>query len=108
MAKVIAELQKQGWQSDQRFAENYVRARWQRGHGPVRIRYELQQKGLAPELIDATLSRSGIDWEQALERIYRQKYANKPITNPTERAKRWRFLQQRGFAYEQIHRLLDD
>jgi len=105
---VIEELQQQGWQSDRRFAESYIRSRWERGHGPIRIRYELQQKGLACELIDTALNDSGIDWDQALEKLYRHKYTDKPITNHSERARRWRFLQQRGFDYEQIHRLLDD
>ena len=34
------------WQSDQRFAESYSRSRLRNGYGPIRIQYELRERGI--------------------------------------------------------------
>ena len=39
----IALLQKAGLQSDERFADSWCRTKIAAGHGPIRIKYDLQQ-----------------------------------------------------------------
>jgi regulatory protein len=50
VAQVIEQLQQAGLQSDLRFAENYVRYRSQRGNGPLRIKQELNERGVASDI----------------------------------------------------------
>jgi SOS response regulatory protein OraA/RecX len=60
---VMDELTQENLLSDDRFADAFVSARAGRGQGPVRIRIELEQKGVDPEIVERALgpaaSRSG-------------------------------------------------
>ncbi|WP_407635332.1 regulatory protein RecX [Methylohalobius crimeensis] len=105
---VIEELQAAGWQDERRFVESFIRARSERGHGPVKIRFELRQKGIEDGLIEQVLAELAIDWEQVLETVYRRKFGERPVQSRNEYGKRYRFLAQRGFETEQIRSLLRD
>ena len=54
---VLRQLKDEGLQSDERFTEAYVHHRVNAGIGPLKIRYELRQKGIDESLADAILSR---------------------------------------------------
>lgn len=104
----VADLQRLGLQSDRRFVESFIRARYHRGHGPVRIRFELQQqKAIDSGLIEQIMAELEIDWAQAIQTVCQRKYAGKPVASRSDYAKRWRFLRQRGFAPDQIKQVLD-
>lgn len=94
--------------SDARFTESYIYARRARGFGPVRIRMELQARGVADSLIDEHLDERGEHWQDLLYTQYRKRYGDEPVHDRREYARRARFLQQRGFPHEMIRRLLDD
>lgn len=49
-------------QSDERFAESYMRSRINRGHGPLKIAMELGQRGINEQLIAAILYSGEYDW----------------------------------------------
>jgi regulatory protein len=95
-------------QSDTRFAESYIRARAARGFGPVRIRVELRERGVSDALIDEYLDEHAQRWRDALYAQYRKRFGDKPANDYRERARRGRFLQQRGFSTDMIGRLLDE
>ncbi|MGB2390118.1 MAG: regulatory protein RecX [Pseudomonadales bacterium] len=103
--EVIVQLQLDGLQSDARLAESYVRYRSQRGQGPNKIRSELSQKSVSSALITETLNDESIDWV-ALARLVLEKRFGESLAasslDAKERARRSRFLQQRGFHYEHI------
>lgn len=100
---VINGLAQQNWQSDQRFAESYVRHRIKKGFGPNKINYEIQQRGVHGVDLDDILLDLADNWLELLKQVYRKKYTeNKPLTH-TERFKRSRFLLQRGFSSEMIN-----
>ena len=44
---VIESLIDEGLQSDDRFAEQFTRSRVEKGYGPIRIRQELRERGIA-------------------------------------------------------------
>ena len=94
---VIAQLSQQGWQSDERYAESYVRQRIQKGYGPVRIVYELQQRGVDAVDLGSMVEESAGSWLNILEQVYLGKYSNDEYLTAKEWLKRNRFLQQRGF-----------
>ena len=102
---LLDELAEAGWQSDQRFAEHYFQVRMNAGFGPLRIRAELQQRGIARATIDALNDDPVNDWQARLEQLYHKKYHDSAPDTQQERAKRSRFLSQRGFSPEQIRRL---
>ncbi len=101
---VIAELAQQNWQSDERFAENYARARLRKGYGATAIRYELSQKGIdvaVNALNDAMLTIAD-DWLDLLTHVYCKKYGGiEPLTRH-DWSKRCKFLLRRGFSSSQI------
>jgi regulatory protein len=106
--RVVAELESLGFQDERRFVESFIRARAERGMGPVRIRFELKARGVACDLIEQVLAELSIDWEQALREVYRRKYQDLPIETAREYGKRYRFLAQRGFEPEHIRTLLGE
>ncbi len=101
---VIDELAEQNWQNDERFAECYARQRIASGYGPIRIRYELQQRGIGEADLDAEAEEQG-GWDNLALNVYLNKYGKDRALTQNEWLKRSRFLQQRGFGGEMIKRL---
>jgi regulatory protein len=93
----IERLQSQAFQSDERFAENLVRARHAQGHGPRRIRAELRTHGLDDAAVDAAMDAVDADWLDSARRQYRRRYGAKPSADRQETARRVAFLLRRGF-----------
>jgi len=106
--QAIIELQQGDWQSDERFAEAYIRGRRLKGFGPVRISVELRERGVDESIIEQNLSASDDVWLQTMHDEYQRKYHGKDIRDYQEKAKRMRFLQYRGFTSDMIQRLLQD
>jgi regulatory protein len=100
-------LTAQGLQSDARFVENYVSYRQQAGFGPRLIRKELQQKGVAEDLIAEHVSQEAACWYPLLEQVWQKKFSGKiPKNNAKECQRQVRFLLSRGFELEMIQGLL--
>ena len=93
----LQQLQEQGLQSDERFAEVYVRLRRAKGYGPLRIKSELRERGLDSVLIQNVLSVYD-DWKELMLAVAAKKFGSNPCENQKERAKRGRFLSARGFS----------
>lgn len=101
----LTALVEQGLQSDARFAASFVRSRLLRGQGVIRIKGELRQRGVDQEALNVAFAEveesEQVDWfELARETLARRFDA--PGDNPKERARRERFLANRGFDFEQI------
>ena len=104
---IIDNLADQGLQSDARFAESFARYRIGRGQGPLRIRAELQQRGVEGELIAGALGTEGQDWLELAEKQRRKRFGQAAPETATERVRQQRFLQYRGFSSEHIRYVLD-
>ncbi len=63
IAATLDTLAAEGLQSDTRFAEIFVRSRVQLGHGPVRIRGDLAQRGIDDALAALALEAEAPDWQ---------------------------------------------
>jgi len=101
-AQVVDDLRESGLVSDQRFAEAFVRGHAARGHGPVRIRYELRELGVAPELIELAMNAEEFDWRDLAGQVRERKFGVGVPPTYAVRAKQMRFLQYRGFSTDQI------
>lgn len=108
VADVVAELKREGLQSDQRFTDSFVFSRMQKGYGPVRITQELQQRGVAEHIIDASVEAYNEEWMSRLHEIRGKKFGQEMPADFKEQARQSRFLQYRGFSTEQIRRLFRD
>jgi regulatory protein len=107
ITRVIAELETDRFQSDERFTDSLIRTRRDRGYGPIRIQKELQEKGIAPELIDRLLNLSAQEWMDSLQRVWRKKFGDKIPKSYAERARQARFLHYRGFTSDQCQQVLN-
>lgn len=104
LAQALDELQAKGFISEQRVVESVLHRRAGK-LGAARLRQELQDKGLAPELVAQALDGlRGSEFVRAQE-VWRKKFGLAPAT-PAERAKQARFLMTRGFAAEVVRRVL--
>ena len=103
----ILSLRQDGLLSDERFAESYVHHRYNAGMGPIRIRYELRQKGISVALADAYLETFSGRWDELMRQLRQRKYGATIPDDYAERMKQARFLQNRGFSPESVMRLFD-
>ena len=86
-----------------RFTESFIRFRISKGSGPVKIRHELNERGISRELINNALETSYDFWQQHIELVYSKRFGDKKPANYKEQSKQSRFLYQRGFSGELIH-----
>ena len=102
IARALEALQRQRLQSDERFVAEYVRSRRERGFGPVRIRAELQERGVDRALL-ADLPQDGeAQWRQCCTEVRAKRFGAEPVQNAKERARQQRYLAYRGFTAQQI------
>lgn len=100
MAEIeLDRLQEEGLLSDERFCEAYVHARSQRGYGPLRLREELRQRGVAEGLIERELQSAERDWPTLARVAFAKRFPEGPATDIRERARQQRFMQYRGFSW---------
>ena len=104
LARALDELQAKGYLNEQRAAESLVHRRAGQ-YGAMRLRQEMQDKGLARELITQTLAGLKDSEVARARQVWRRRFDAAPQTAP-ERAKQMRFLLARGFSGEVGRRVL--
>jgi len=105
ISDLLGEFVALNWQSDARFAESYGRSRVQKGFGPIRIQYELKERGIEAS-IDRVFDELP-DWQSLLEALHEKKYGGLPPEDIKERAKQTRFFQHKGFTHDMIRQLFN-
>ena len=103
-AEVLAKLAKLGLQSDESFAEVFVRthAHW----GRQRIFLELKKRGIAADLIEAFLPAEFSEIENARVVLVRNLQGKKLPTDFLTRQKLAAFLARRGFSAEVVREVI--
>ena len=102
LTELLDELRESGAQSDARFAESLCRLRYQYGRGPLKLRHELTAHQIDETLIAAVMTPYADKWQALASVVRRKKFGDDAPTSYAEWARQARFLQQRGFAFEQI------
>lgn len=105
---VLGTLADAGLQSDERFAEQFVNVRVERGSGPFKIRMELRERGLDETLVDLALAEADCDWRELARQVRRKRFGATVPDEFKERARQARFLQTRGFDMEHIRAAMGD
>ncbi|MBE8167244.1 MAG: regulatory protein RecX [Shewanella sp.] len=90
-----------GYIDDSRYASSLIRSHIYKGHGVIRIRQAMHQKGLKSDVIALSIENSECDWFALAKSKAQKKFADKPIVDYKDKAKRIRFLMGQGFDYEQ-------
>ena len=105
---VLMQLKSEGLQSDVRMAQAFVRSRARRGQGPLKIKSELCAKRLDAEVIRQAIESDEVDWFKLAQTVAAKRYGHMGSVASFDfqiKARRNRFLQQRGFCFEHISAL---
>ncbi|MFV0447901.1 MAG: recombination regulator RecX [Vibrio sp.] len=106
--QAVSYCKEHGYLDDQRFARSQVRQHIAKGHGERRIRQELQQKRIDNEAVNSALESEEADWFELARLTAEKKFKQIAGQQDTkEYAKQVRFLQYRGFSFEQIQYALN-
>ncbi len=103
--EVLQGLKQDNLLSDARFTEAYVDHRFNAGVGPLKIRYELRQKGIADAFADEFLEPMSDRWDKLMQQQRIRKFGETIPADYATRMKQARFLQNRGFSPESVMRL---
>ncbi|MDH5303544.1 MAG: recombination regulator RecX [Gammaproteobacteria bacterium] len=98
----VARLVGDRLQSDARFVEAFITSRISQGKGPLRIRADLHERGIADAEITTGLEATSHDWQAAAIEVRRKKFGARRPVDFADKARQMRFLQSRGFDTDQI------
>ena len=101
----ILKLKEEGLISNQRYAEAYIRSRFHSGFGPVRIKYELEKKGVIKTIIKTAFQETDLDWDDKLKSEFKKKYESNDMKSLNDN-KISKFFLYRGFDLEKISKLI--
>jgi regulatory protein len=104
----VNRLAEEGLVDDRRFAEAFVASRVRTGQGPVRIRAELERRGVPTNAIETSLGRVDIDWNDQARAVCIKKFGPEPAEDYRQWARQAKFLQYRGFTGDQINAALGE
>lgn len=103
---VLERLHREGLLSDARSAEAWTREWIRRGWGPVRIRLELERRGMERPLAERAVAGYPCSWS-ALARTQLEKRCGQRLpTDYRERARLQAYLERRGFTAEHVRAAL--
>ena len=101
----LNECQRLGLQSDARFVESLCRTRIRQGHGPARIRQDLQQVQIDRDLIEQVLDEERDTWVSYARDVWMKKYSEQEEPSFAAKQKQKQFLLYRGFSVDTINRV---
>ena len=90
-----------------RFTESFIRYRISKGSGPIKIRHELNERGISSELINDSLDSSYEFWHEYIAAVHSKRFGDKIPDDYKQQTKHARFLYQRGFSGEYIRRFFN-
>ena len=106
IATAIDDLIELNFLNDEKFAEEWVEIHIRaKPCGPIKLKFELQQKGIASEIIQKTLK---LDYQNLVQKAA-QRYSRRLIgLDPQKQKQRLAgFLARHGFSWDQIKPVLD-
>jgi regulatory protein len=104
--RVLDALEARGLLSEERFAEQFVRSRRNRGQGPRRIREELRRRGIGDAAATEALGQDDEYWSEQASQARFKRFGEAAPADYREWARQARFLERRGFTTEQIRSAL--
>ena len=93
----ISLLAEQNYQSDERFSEAFILMRYNQGKGPLKIAFELKGRGINK------FNLTAFDWSKLAKEVRIKKFGHDISLDFKDQAKQKRFLQSRGFGFDEIN-----
>ena len=81
-------------------------ARVNRGQGRIKIKADIHAKGISAELVNKVIAELKIDWVLLAQRVLKKKGKSEDIAHKKQLGKTMRFLQYRGFDFDEINQAL--
>ena len=106
LAELFQWLEEHRFLDETRYLEVMIRSALERGHGLLRLRQEIRQRGIDPVLAERRLSALEVDWFALAGQVRQRRFGGKPVSDPREKARQLRYLQYRGFTGEQCFHAL--
>ncbi|MCY4220364.1 MAG: regulatory protein RecX [Thiotrichales bacterium] len=100
--RVLDALEAEGLLSEERFTEQFVRSRLDRGQGPRLIREALRQRGIAAAAAKEAVERDDAGWAERASQARSGRFGAAAPADYREWARQARFLERRGFTTEHI------
>lgn len=105
--QVLDDLEAQGLLSEARFVESFIRTRIESGHGPLKIRAALQERGIGSAVASQALDDDRSIWRERCRQTWYKRFGTAP-EDRNEFARHTRFLASRGFESEDIRAVLQE
>lgn len=106
--RALEELGGQDLVSDARFAEAFIRSRIERGGGPLRIRRDLESRGVESSVVGRLLDPDDEEWETRARGAREKRFGAALPAGRSEAARQARFLLARGFTHRQVRRAIEE
>lgn len=103
----IAFLQEYHFIDDQAYGRRYIRT-YGDSRSRKRLQFDLMQKGLNRDQIDALLEEEQVSEEAQVEAFLRRKGYDPEITPQKERCRLMMSLVRKGFSYDVIHQVMGE
>ncbi|MET0217305.1 MAG: recombination regulator RecX [Casimicrobiaceae bacterium] len=101
---LLEELSADRLLSDDRYAEGRAHV-LSRRFGSVRIAHELKNQGVSGDVLERVVAGARLTELDRAREVWRKRFGE-PARNAQERAKQFRFLQNRGFGLDVIRQVI--
>jgi len=105
VAGVLERLLAEHLLDDARYIDQFVAYHAARGQGPMRVRAQLRQIGLAADLVEASIAAYP-DWIEQVRAARKKKFGAALPAHYPDKQRQSRFLAYRGFTSAQIRNAL--
>lgn len=108
--QAVQACEQYGYLDDMRYTQGMIRHHIAKGHGEQRIYQSLKQKQVDESIIAEQLAALDMNWFELAKSTAERKFGispEEPVKDPKVYAKQVRFLQYRGFNFEQIQYALN-
>ena len=102
--QIVEELKLKGLQSDYRFCESFINSK-KRKFGLHKISLELKQKEIDFFLIEEFIKVVSDDEYEFAKMVWEKKYSSLP-SDLNEKNKQIKFMQNRGFSFDTIKKII--
>ena len=102
----LNDLEEKGYQSDERFAETFLRSRVNSGDGPFKIKMQLGQKGVGKAVITQLFDSIDIDWLAQAHKVRQKHFGDQLPADSKGLSKQMRYLRNKGFYQDHIDAVL--
>ncbi len=94
---LLDQLAEANYQSEERYAESFVRSRILKGQGELKIRSQLLQRGISQRLAETAIREAEVNWWDLAETQRAKRFGEAYPKTRDEQARQSRFLLSRGF-----------